>query len=238
MQRLIDFLLIVAIILLGALFVTVGVNAETDVALAKLRQTSVRVDGTACLGSGSVVQGKSGKRYILTNAHVCNCARWKGEIFATFEDGKLLTGKIAKSDWGSDLCAARIYGERPALKVGPTLAPLEEITTRGYPGGRLTESHGRVHGEVDWEFMMDIEMIGECPNVSKKAYGMNDKLNGCLFHYRSVITDLYARPGASGSPVVNDKGELVGVISSWLADNDYEGGMVPFSRVKEFLGSL
>jgi S1-C subfamily serine protease len=243
LQRVINYffalvITLLAILVLVLMVITFPAQADTGKGMDSLRKTVVQVNGTGCMGSGSIVEGKSGKRYIVTNAHVCHCTRWKGNINATFETGELVVGKIVKQEWASDLCAARVVKDLPALKLAPNLLPLQEVNTRGYPGGRLTESHGRVRGMVDWEFAMDISMLGECPAGSKKQYGFDGVLYSCLFRWTSVVTDLYSRPGASGSPVVDDNGGLVGVVSSWLAGSDSESGMVPFHQVKRFLEGL
>lgn len=213
-------------------------HAAENPAMEQLRKTAVRIDGNGCMGSGSVVEGKSGKHYILTNQHLCNCAKYRGNIYATFEDGQQLVGTVVSQNWNSDLCAAHINGYDKALKLGRSLAPLTEVNTRGWPGGRLTESHGHVVGTVRWSTDFPIEQIGVCPTKSKPVYGSNDVLAACTLTYVSVLSNLYARPGSSGSAVVNDDGQLVGVVSSWHPGSDTEAGLVPFSQLKEFLRDL
>lgn len=241
-KRIIDIVLITAVtVALGFVlfaFGAFGARADTSKGVLLLRKTAVRIDGTGCMGSGSIVEGKSGKKYLLTNQHLCNCAKYRGDIYGTFEDGKLLVGRVVKQDWGSDLCAAQVGAVDQALHIGKGLPPLTEISTRGYPGGRLTESHGRSAGPVDWETDFPIEEIGTCPRNSEPLYGFNGVLAGCKLRYRSTLSNLYARPGASGSAVVNDQGELVGVVSSWHAGSDFDAGMVPFAQVREFLNTL
>jgi S1-C subfamily serine protease len=239
MKRLIDFLFAVAITLaLAFILFASGAFATQPTAMEQLRKTAVRIDGTSCLGTGSVVEGKSGKHYILTNQHLCNCARYKGDIYATFEGGALLVGRVVKQDWGSDLCAAQVTSPNPALKLGSGLAPMTELNSRGYPSGRLTESHGIAVGYVDWDTDFPIEEIGSCPKKSSPMYGMNGVLAACKLHYHSLLSNLYARPGASGSPVVNNRGELVAVISSWHTDSVYSAGLVPFEQLRVFMEGL
>lgn len=238
MMRLIDFLFAVAITLGITLILLSSRVFAADKAMDQLRQTAVRIEGMGCLGSGSIVEGKSGKRYVLTNQHLCNCAKYRGDVYATFEDGSLVVGHVVKQDWGSDLCAAQITRAEHALKLGRGVAPLTEVNTRGYPGGCLTESHGRIAGPVDWDTDFAIGDIGTCPVRSRAIYGLNGVLAACRLHYRSTLSNLFSRPGSSGSAVVNDSGELVGVISSWHPDSAFEAGLVPFDQLKEFLSSL
>lgn len=239
MNRVNEFLFGVVLVILVLFFAfTMPSQADTGKATQALRQTVVQVNGTSCTGSGSVVEGKSGKHYVLTNYHVCLCASYQGRLYSTFEGGELVQGKVVKRDSTVDLCAVRVEDTRPALKLGDQLLPFTEVNTRGYPGGRLTESHGQSGGNVEWDADFDISEIGVCPEEASKGYGLNGVIQECRLHFTSTLTNLYGRPGASGSPVVNDNGELVGVVSSWHPGNEYETGMVPFSDVRRFLSAL
>lgn len=221
------------------LFFMAKANAAEPIQVRDLlRETTLRIEGNGCLGSGFITQSKSGKHYLVTNSHVCNCARWKGNIYGSYDSGELLVGKVVKQDWGPDLCAAIITKDNPSLHLGRVVLPFMEVSTRGYPGGRASESHGMIRGTIDWEYSMGIGELGKCPKSSRSEYGYSGLLEACTFHYTSVVTNLYARPGASGSPVVNDSGELVGVVSSWNPQAEDEGGIVPFGQLKKFLDNL
>lgn len=239
MNRVNEFLFGVVLVILVLFFAfTFPSQADTSKAMQALRQTAVRIEGVGCTGSGSIVEGKSGKHYLLTNQHVCNCAQQLGKLYGTFDSGEVVSGKVVKHSWESDLCAARVEDTRPALKVGSQLLPFTEVNTRGYPGGRLAESHGTVKGNTEWDLDFDISEIGQCPASSEQGRGMNGALSVCRLHYVSTLTNLYGRPGSSGSAVVNDDGKLVGVISSWHPGNDYDAGQVPFEDVRRFLLAL
>lgn len=203
-----------------------------------LAQTVVQVDGSACKGSGSVVRAKSGLTYVLTNAHVCHCANYKNKVFSTRESGALISGVIAKEDWGKDLCAVKVEEQTITLLMGDSPNSFTVIYTRGYPGERLTISKGRMSGLTEWDLSMGVEDIGECPKGSKKQYDTSGILRYCTLHFVSRLSNLYARPGSSGSPVVDGDGGLVGVVSSWHTDSDYDAGLVPYNDVKNFLSGL
>lgn len=232
------FIFAIALILILDVFLLTGAHADNLKAMTELRSTALMVNGAQCSGSGAIVEARSGGHYLLTNSHVCLCANHLGYVNATFDSGELVHAKIVKQDWSSDLCAARVEKTRPALKLGSQLLPMMEVYTRGYPGGRLTESHGAVKGDVLWDWDVEIETIGSCPVGSRVIRGFNGTLRGCSMTFTSTISSLYSRPGASGSAVVNDDGQLVGVLSSWHPGDDYDAGQVPFSQLRKFLEAL
>lgn len=212
---------------------TLSSNAA-DIAIDRLRATTVHIS----VGSGSIVEGKSGKHYILTNAHVCNYAQWKGTLTAHYPSGETVQGRIVKSSFAVDLCAAEVAKETAALKTASFVLPLATIYTRGFPGHILAESKGRILMERTWNLFFPIEELGECPSGSEKIRDVRGILAGCGLTFTSALSTLYTRPGSSGSPVVNGKGELVGVVSSLHSDSAAEAGLVRFKDVKRFLENL
>lgn len=204
-------------------------------AFERLRETTLHVD----IGSASIVEAPSGKHYILTNDHVCRFGKWKGTLFARFPEGPSVKGRIVKTNARYDLCAVELSKQPAALKVGKRLRRGQKVYTRGFPQHILTESFGIVGGSADWEYSFPIGEIGECPPEFHQVRDpYEDILVACRARYHTILTNLYGRPGSSGSPVVNDAGELVGVISSWSPDGDFEAGMVELSDVKDFLSDL
>lgn len=207
----------------------------SDLSLSRLAQTVVRVEA----GSGSIVQAPSGKKYILTNSHVCMVVKWKGTIKATDKDGMVLIGKIVKDDLKSDLCAAEVTTAIKGLTLGAKLEEGQAICTRGYPLGILSVSCGKSREYNTWGYVFPIEVIGECPkDTTKYRDPYTGRLVGCYKETTSILTSLYSRPGSSGSAVVDEQGNIVGAISDWHPKNDYEAGMVPYPLLKTFLSTL
>ena len=220
---------------LSSLVLLFSASAYSSSSIEALRKTALRLEA----GSGSIVVGPSGKKYLLTNSHVCAVSRWKGTIKATYEGGAIVQGQIIKDSFTADLCAVSVDKSLPGLPIGSNLRPGSEVCTRGYPAGILTESCGKVGGLVMWRYTYPIAMLGECPPETTKEYSSEvGRLVGCTINQTSILTSLYARGGSSGSPVVNTAGELVGVISDWQPGQETEAGMVPLSKIKAFMGDL
>lgn len=224
----------VAIVIIIAVTLLTFKDADAGEPSAKLKEATAHLMN----GSGFVIKAPSGKTYLTTNGHVCLQGSWQGNLEGSLESGRVLRGKIVKRSMVADLCAAYL-GERDLapLSLAPDLKPRQQVYTRGYPFGVLSQSAGQYVGIMKWSYMFPIEQIGECTKPFKKEYGGTETVVGCVLNYTDNLTNLYARPGSSGSPVVNEQGDLVGVMSSWDSGRD-AGGMVRLEDVKEFFKGL
>lgn len=222
-------------IILGTLIGMLGIvvaRADDQYAVLTLRRTTVHIS----IGSGSVIEAPSGKKYLLTNAHVCKHGSHQGKMWANYENGKLISGKITKSDLVVDLCATQLSEFVPAIRIGKTLSLNQTIYTRGYPYGILSETKGQVLGVKYWDYTYEADEDG-CFRGAKKVFDLDGSVKGCTVLYIDNTTDMYVRPGSSGSPVVDSDGNLVGVVSSWNSEDNL-GGMVTLDTIKDFLKDL
>jgi len=221
-----------AFVVVASYFITKTAHADVT---QNLRACTVRVEKA----TGSIVFGKSGQRYILTNWHVCQLFRAKQKsLEAVYDDDTTVFGPIVVSDSSVDLCAAKITDQVPALQMTPHNR-VKDVVTRGYPGGLVNESHGYTKERIVWSYELAVELIGTCPENSKVNYYQNGKVRSCTFTWTNILTNLYSRPGSSGSPVLDNEGFLAGVISSHDSNlSDFAGGMVPTEDVRAFLDKL
>lgn len=203
---------------------------------ADLRASTVKLNG----GTGAVVYGKSGKKYILTNWHICVLSNYHvTELEAKFEDGRKVRGYIVRSDINTDLCVLSVRDDSlAAIRLASSVKSMD-VASRGYPAGVLTESRGILKGKVAWSYEVYPDVVGPCPKASTITYDLRGNVKSCTVRWVSTLTNLYSKPGSSGSPVVDDSGFLVGVISSeGGGEGVFAGGMVPFEDVKAFMDKL
>ena len=171
------------------------------------QRMTVRVRNVGCTqlktGTGFAYDGRT----LITNRHVIENTR---ELQVTTYDGRTVEVTAASATTVADLAIITID---ESIGVGAVLAqqdPVEgdPISVVGYPqGGRLTTVTGVVLGST------------------------SDPLGAAL---GSVLaTSAPVEPGSSGSPVLNERGEVVGVI---YAKNDSEQSfMVPVSMLRSLL---
>ena len=189
---------------------------------ASVIQVNVRsVDGTSKpgnMGSGFVY---SDDGYIITNNHVVDDA---GKVTVTFLDGESYSAKIIGTDPDLDLAVLKVeigstylqpipIGDSSQLKVG------EQITAIGNPFGL---SGSMTSGIVS-------QMGRLLPQDS--GYSIPDVIQ----------TDAAINPGNSGGPLLNMKGEVVGIntaIQSATGEFNGVGFAVPSNTIKKVVPVL
>ena len=163
-------------------------------------------------GSGFII---SQEGYILTNEHVVHKA---DKIKVTLSDGREFTGKLIGSDLDSDIAIVKIdsddlpiviLGDSDKLRVG------EIVVAIGNPYGlQQTVTMGVVSAE------------GRSIPVEEHTY-------------RNFIqTDAAINPGNSGGPLLNTKGEVVGINSAIIPYAQGIGFAIPINIPKKNIDEL
>ena len=140
-------------------------------------------------GSGFVVDSRG---YILTNEHVVHRAK---SVKVVFKGEHELPATILSTDADHDLALLKVTPTRvlPRLRLGNSseVKRQQSVLALGFPFGEaaITSTSGRI--------------------VSIRKEGA-DQL---------IVTDAVVNPGNSGGPLVNDRGEVIGVVKSLLLAN-------------------
>jgi serine protease Do len=163
------------------------------------------------LGSGVVI---SSDGYIVTNAHVIEDVE---SIEVIFEDGKKLDATVVGRDSKTDIALIRVEPEKPlfALPLGDSdgVRPGEWVVAIGNPFGL---EHTVTAGIVSAKH----RVIGQ----------------GSYDDY--IQTDAAINPGNSGGPLLNLKGEVVGINTAIRPAANTIGFAVPVNMAKEILPQL
>jgi serine protease Do len=166
------------------------------------------------LGSGVIVNSDG---YILTNNHV---VRGADEVTVTLHDGRELHAKVVGTDRMSDLAVIRVKAEDlPAATLGSSdkLRVGEWIVAVGNP--------------------FNLSNTITAGIVSAKG-----RSNVRIAEYEDFIqTDAAINPGNSGGPLVNLRGEVVGIntaIASRGGGNNGVGFAIPIDMARTIMESL
>ncbi|TAK06899.1 MAG: trypsin-like serine protease [Candidatus Manganitrophaceae bacterium] len=170
---------------------------------------------THVVGSGFVIDPSG---LILTNAHV---AYGRQSITVTLDDGTLLPAKLIGADPIFDLAVLQVSpteGLLPAAALGDSdrVRVGEEVLAIGNPMGLdQTMTRGIISA---------INRI-----LPETAYSSQEPL---------IQTDAPINPGNSGGPLLNRKGEVIGITTAILQEAQNIGFAIPSNLAKRIIPSL
>lgn len=195
-------------------------------------------------GSGFVARGKSGNKYIITNAHVCGLAE-NNMLYALNGDDKFQV-QVKKLYVWNDLCAIEAHRPLPkAIRIASGFLIGEQAWVIGYP---LLEPRSVTVGELSGEVLVKIPTKPnpkpeECkdPTYSIEKTGGFMEFFGvtsmCIRELQAYAGTISILPGNSGSATVNMWGSAIGV--AFAADNrGTRSYYVPLQDLKNFLEEL
>jgi len=168
-------------------------------------------------GSGVIIQLKD-KYYVLTNRHLVRNAS-PSQIGVRLADGRELTPTAAWVDAGTDVATLAITGSNlHACRIGDsdTLEIGDFVMAIGSPFGL---NHSVTYGIISATGRRDLKLTSEAERVDYQDF---------------LQTDASINPGNSGGPMVNLRGELVGIntaIASVGGRNEGIGFSIPINMV-------
>ncbi len=168
------------------------------------------------IGSGFIIHRDG---WIVTNAHVIEGA---AKVEVDFGEGSPhLPARVVGTDAESDVALLKIEAGRPlpfvSLGDSDTVAVAEWVLVIGSPFGL---DHSVTLGIVSHTARSDISPVGR-PGT-----------------YDFIQTDAPINPGNSGGPVLNLRGEVIGIATAVNATGQGIGFAVPINMAKEILGQL
>ncbi|WP_254566557.1 HhoA/HhoB/HtrA family serine endopeptidase [Oscillatoria sp. HE19RPO] len=173
-----------------------------------------RQRGNHGTGSGFIL---SAEGQIITNAHVVEGTE---VVKVTLNDGRIFEGKVMGIDSLTDLAVVKIEGTGlPKVKLGNSenLVPGQWAIAIGSPLG-LDNS-------------VTVGIISATGRSSSQV-GISDK------RVRFIQTDAAINPGNSGGPLLDDRGEVIGVNTAIRADAQGLGFAIPIETAKRIANEL
>lgn len=178
-------------------------------------------DGKTNSGSAFCV---SAGGYFVTNEHVVSAAGVGGTIKLVLNAGEkeqqVVEAKVVRADKKLDLALLKAD-----LKAGPAPLPLGDDAKLG----ELDEVIG-----FGFPFGKDISKTDDYPTISVSAGTVSSLRRSKERELERVQIDGAFNPGNSGGPILDRKGEVVGVIVSGIRGSGLNQA-IPVSHVKKFL---
>ncbi|MGK7932635.1 MAG: HhoA/HhoB/HtrA family serine endopeptidase [Microcystaceae cyanobacterium] len=165
-------------------------------------------------GSGFIVN-EDGR--ILTNAHVVDGA---DKVTVTLKDGRTLEGTVIGSDPVTDVAVVKIDGENlPTVKLG---------NAESLQVGEWAIAIGNPLGLDNTVTTGIISATGR----SSSQIGVGDK------RIDFIQTDAAINPGNSGGPLLNAKGEVIGMNTAIIANAQGLGFAIPINKAEDIAEQL
>ncbi len=167
-------------------------------------------------GSGFIIDSKG---IILTNAHVVNGA---DKVTVTLKDGRTFNGQVRGTDEITDLAVVAIQPQGNTLPVAP-LGDSSRLKV-----GDWAIAVGNPVGLDNTVTLGIISTIGR----SAAKVGVPDK------RLDFIQTDAAINPGNSGGPLLNSKGEVIGINTAIRPDAMGIGFAIPINKAKSLEKTL
>lgn len=171
------------------------------------------------IGSGFIINEEG---YILTNYHVIEDAN---VVTVTLSDGRDVSAKVVNYDENQDVAMIKITEEGitvpGVVELGDSsiLKPGEEVLAIGTP--------------LSKEFNQTLTggYVSAVNRTVETSTGVQVNL---------IQTDAAINPGNSGGPLINTKGEVIGINTLKITDTDVEGigFAIPINEVKDRIDAL
>ncbi len=180
---------------------------------------SAQTADASSLGSGFII---SDNGYIVTNQHVIDGA---SEIWVDLYDGRSYQAKVVGASERDDIAVLKI-----------SASDLPPIT--------LARSEDSYVGEVvyaigcpdSYDFAWSVTM-GIISHTSRNVKIYND--DGSLEKTMNLIqTDVSVNPGNSGGPIINTRGEVVGIVTLKITNTEGMGFAIPIDGALEIIDAL
>ena len=165
-------------------------------------------------GSGFIIDSAG---IVLTNAHVVSRA---DTVMVTLRDGREFEGTVLGSDEPTDLAVIKISGrDLPVVPLGSS----DAVSVGDWAIA--------VGNPLGLDNTVTLGIISTLNRPSAKV-GIPDK------RIDFIQTDAAINPGNSGGPLLNDRGEVIGINTAIRPDGQGIGFAIPIDKVKDIKDRL
>lgn len=180
---------------------------------------STQSSTSAGLGSGFII---SDDGYIVTNQHVIEGA---DSIWVDLYDGKSYQAKVVGSSERDDVAVIKINAkDLPTSTLGKS--------SNCYVGERVYAIGCPDSYDYAWTVTMGI-VSHTSRNV--KIYDKSGNLEKTM---NLIQTDVSVNPGNSGGPIINTRGEIVGIVTLKITNTEGMGFAIPIDGALEIIQAI
>lgn len=239
-------LLVTLTVTLAALTYLVPKKLRTDDQAENIRykveESIYMLEGERSRGTGFVAENDNGEKFMVTNSHVCE--QPVPVMIAVDYQGNRQSLMILKHYSRHDLCVLTAPKDGIPLPLAESIEADERVFVVGYPRIEfMTSMQGYFKGYDMTNTETDIP-IKQCtlPKLRIVEYkgedenGKQTTLKLCILYVPTAATTVQSDSGASGSPLLNTDGEVVGVVMA-IGGNISWAKAVPLKTLKVFLNS-
>lgn len=187
----------------------------------KVYDSTVLIKSGGSIGSGFIYKADKNYAYILTNEHVLG-----EDNNIEFTSTKTTTGEVLGKDKYLDLAVLRVskkYAKQVANLSDKDVNLGDQVFTIGNP---LSDKY---------KFSITSGIISGTNRKVKKI--IDEDID---YYLDTIQLDASVNPGNSGGPLCNINGEVIGIVSAKLMEEDVEGlgFAIPIDIVKNYLDEL
>lgn len=200
--------------------------SEAVVGVSKLNSVdssffSLEAIETYNLGTGIII---SKQGYVLTNYHVAGNKYTK--CYITLEDGKEYTAKVVWNDENLDLSILKIN----------TMREMDYAKLGDSDNIRIGQKVYAIGNPLGAEFQKTV--TSGIISAVDRTIKIEDEDNGMSYMEELIQTDASINSGNSGGPLINKKGEVIGITSIKISGAEGIGFAVPINIVKPIIERL
>ncbi|MCX6702522.1 MAG: trypsin-like peptidase domain-containing protein [Candidatus Wolfebacteria bacterium] len=169
-------------------------------------------------GSGFII---SSDGLIVTNKHVVSDVAAKYTVLTN--DGKKYNAEVVARDPSGDVAVVKISASNlPVLELGDSA---------GLKLGQTVIGIGNALGEFRNTVSVGV-VSGLARNITASGGGVSENIGGL------IQTDAAINPGNSGGPLLNLKGEVIGIDTAMVSGAENIGFAIPINQVKRAIDSV
>ena len=165
------------------------------------------------VGTGVIVDSKG---YILTNSHVVSDGQ-AADVKVLFNDGSTTQGKVLWNDAKLDLAVVKVD------KTGLTAAELGDSDNV-----RVGDIAIAIGNPLGLEFQKSVTQ-GIISGLDRSIQTEKETMTGLM------QTDASINPGNSGGPLLNEKGQVIGINSAKVSSAEGIGFSIPINTAKPII---